>query len=134
MSEAPRDFIFNQIEADPSHDYRNLLRRLSIDIFALRASTGADDSSPVSVPSVIVSGVTEKSYDVVSGRAEMATISYNAHDDPTTVEQISYVDGVLWHTTGDSSEQVPPTLEGVRRAVTMSLALNAARVPDESPF
>lgn len=135
MSEVPGlDVIYNQIEADPPRDFHNLLRRISIDIFALRASAKADDNSPVSIPSVVVSGVTHETYNVTSDCAEVASVSYKAHDDPTMVEQLTYVNGVLWHTNADVSEQVLPTLEGVRQAVTISLALNAARGPAESAF
>jgi len=81
-----------------------------------------------------VSGATQRTYDVVSDRADMATVSYAANDDPSKVEQLTYIDGVLWHTREDVSEQVSPTLDGVQRAVTVSLALCAERGSGESAF
>jgi hypothetical protein len=129
------DLEFNQIEEDPVRDYNKLLQRLSVDIFALRTSTGAtENAAQLSVAPVIFNGAGRSVYDVRSDRADTAIVTYNRTDEPDSAEQLSFFDGTLWHIRHGEAVEVLPTLEGIRLAVAMSLAHTAASGPDKKLF
>jgi hypothetical protein len=126
---------FNQIDEDLAGDYAELLQRLSVDIIAFRTSTGTiENDAQLGVASVIVNGAVQSMYDVSSDSADTATITYSKTDESSGLEQLSYIDGALWHKRHEESVKVLPTLEGIRLAVAMSLALTAALGPDNTPF